>query len=127
LAPAESGGSLKILPRRANMFWNKKTNGTHGEVYNSPKDIPQILGQYLVVNLAKNADWVWRLKATTVQHGDNKDVFDFRIFDPAGVDYQKFKIKDYNSFGDHPELILFEGWYNKRTFEIHIKEMAKAA
>jgi hypothetical protein len=32
-----------------------------------------------------------------------------------------FKIKDYSSLSERPEFILFEGKFNKETFQVNIK------
>jgi hypothetical protein len=108
------------------MFWNKKSDGNNGEKLSGPKDIPQILGQHLVVKMGKNPDWVWALKATLKQRGEKKNAFDVRVFEQRKADEKKIKIKDYNSFAEHPELILFEGWFDKENFGIQIEEKSKA-
>jgi hypothetical protein len=104
------------------MFWGKKANGL-----TSPKGIPDVVGRYLVVSLGKNPDWVWNLKAVMRSNGADKDTFEVRVFDPSRVAERGIKVADYNTFDQHPEMILYEGWFNKRTFESKIQEMGKAA
>jgi len=36
-----------------------------------------------------------------------------RVFSAAQAVSKKVVAKDYNSFPEHPELILYEGWFNK--------------
>lgn len=42
-----------------------------------------------------------------------KGTFDVRVFDGIQAISQKITIKDYNSLTEHPELILYEDWFNK--------------
>ncbi|MGB9700229.1 MAG: hypothetical protein ACPL5I_12690 [Thermodesulfobacteriota bacterium] len=102
------------------MFWGKKKNGLL-----PPKSIPDCVGRYLVVNLGQNPDWVWNLKAVLRSKGEDKDSFEVRVFDPIKVPGKGIKIRDYNTLDDHPELILYEGWFNKRTGEVKIEAKGK--
>ena len=103
------------------MFWNKKNNGLP-----PPKSIPDAVGRYLVVNQGKNPNWVWNLKAVLRPKGDDKDSFDVRVFDQARMAGQTVKIKDYTSLDEHPDLILFEGCFNNRTFEVKLESKTKS-
>jgi hypothetical protein len=102
------------------MFWGRKKNGLL-----PPKGIPDYVGRYLVVNLGKNPDWVWNLKAVMRSKTEDKDAFDVRVFDPAQVSEKGLKIRDYHSLDEHPDLILYEGWFNKRTGEVKIEAKEK--
>jgi hypothetical protein len=104
---------------REKMFWKKKSEGGN---LPGPKDIPELVGRHLVVALKQDPDWVWRLKGVVRPHPENKDVNDVRVFDEAGVAKNSFKIKDYDSFNQFPEAVLFEGWFNKKTLQADIKD-----
>jgi hypothetical protein len=108
----------KLKKGGAVMFWGKN-NG--GEKLSPPKNIPEAVGRYLVVGLGKNPDWVWNLKATLRNNDKDKDVFEVRVFDQSKAASQKIRVQDYTSLSDHPELILYEGWFNKKTFEVKIE------
>jgi hypothetical protein len=99
------------------MFGKKNSNG---EKMSPPKNIPEAIGRYLVVSLGKDPDWVWNLKAVMKDRGNEKDVFEVRVFDQSQAASRQIKVKDYNSFNEHPELILYEGWFNKKTFEVKV-------
>ncbi len=99
------------------MFWNKSSNG---EKMPPPKNIPEPVGRHLVVGLGKDPDWVWNLKAVMKNRENEKDVFEVRVFDQSQAASRQIKVKDYNSFDAHPELILYEGWFNKKTFEVKV-------
>jgi hypothetical protein len=102
------------------MFWSKKANGLF-----PPKTIPDPVGRYLVVSLGKNPDWVWNLKAAMRSNGADKDTFEVRVFDAAQAADKGIKVHDYHTFDEHPEMILYEGWFNKRTFEAKIQGRGK--
>ncbi len=103
------------------MFWSKKTNGLF-----PPKSIPDAVGRYLVVSLGKNPDWVWNLKAVMRSNGGDKDLFEVRVFDASQAADKGIKVRDYHTFDEHPEMILYEGWFNKRTFESKIQAKEKS-
>jgi hypothetical protein len=35
-------------------------------------------------------------------------------------------VKDYNSLDEHPDLILYEGWFDKKSMKVQIKEKERA-
>ena len=98
------------------MFWKlwKKTHTTGGppkakeEKLPRPKDIPEPVGRYLVVNLQKNPDWVWNLKGAVRQRQEGQYAFDVRVFDEKEASEKRVNVKNYTSLDEHPELILFE-------------------
>lgn len=115
-------------------FWKKSEASTVAgkpEKLPRPKDLPESIGMYMVVSMKKNPDWVWTLKAVMLDKPDSKDVKDIRIYDPAKTAAAKVFVKNYRSFDAHPELTLFEGWFNRRSRKFEIHEMpvpqAKAA
>ena len=117
------------------MFWNKWIKKSGHSAPQRPKlmppvDLPQQVGQYLVVKLGKDPDWVWDLKAVVKPaEGGKKSARRFRVYDPVQAAKQWIKIHNYHSLDDYPDLILFEGDYDKDThavsFSVH--EPARAA
>jgi hypothetical protein len=57
----------------------------------------------------------------------DKQIVDIRIFDPKDAVISDLKIRDYNSLDDFPEMILFEGSFNKNTGWIDIKRITDKA
>ena len=49
-----------------------------------------------------------------------------RIFDENLAVQGHVKITDYASLEEHPDLIIFEGWYNKKTKKAEIKHRKAA-
>ena len=105
-------------------FWQKKPEqvSTEPKVVKlpGPKSIPEPVGRHLVVQLGKDPDWVWKLEAVVRQRPESKSAFDIRVFDRNQTESNKLRIINYNSFDAHPELILFEGWYDKKSMKVEI-------
>ena len=80
-----------------------------------PKDIPQPIGQSLVINHKKEPDWVWNLKAVTRSYSDDPNLMEFRVYDSGEVSSHGVVVKNFNSFEAHPELVLYSGMLNKKT------------
>jgi hypothetical protein len=113
-------------------FWKKNAlprdlNNSTLEKLSKPKDIPVQIGMHLVVNMKKSPDWVWSLRAVERTKTTNETVAEFRIFDPAQTVAAKVGVKDYYSLSEHPELILFEGWLDRKKKGLEVKENKTAA
>ena len=109
------------------MFWEKRPTGESrgAEKLPGPKEIPELVGRHLVVELKQNPDWVWRLKGVVRRRPDNKDVFDFRVFDDTKAAEKKLKVRDYHHIAGYPELILYAGWFDKRSMQVQIESVQK--
>ena len=108
-------------------FWkkNKSTkepNVTTLEKLSRPKDLPDQIGMHLVAKMGKSPDWVWTLKAVERKKIANKQLVEFRLFDPRKAGSGKVVVKDFYSLDEHPELIAFEGWMDKKLRKLEIKE-----
>ena len=90
------------------------------------KDIPETVGRHLVVKLHKDPDWVWSLKGVVKRRQpDAKTAFDVRVFDERDAASKRVSVKNYKTLDEHPELILFSGWYDKKTLQVHVEEHGK--
>jgi hypothetical protein len=89
------------------MFWKKSKSGLPG-----PKGLPNPVGRDIVTELGGNPDRIWNLMAVMRPKEGEKDSFEVRVFDPAQAASQKIAVKDYDSLTEHPELILYEGWFD---------------
>lgn len=106
------------------MFWKKQ--GTGAAALPGPKEIPELVGRYLVVEKKRDPDWVWKLKGVVRPNpSKGKKSFDIRVFDDAAVATAGVKVKDYTSFDDHPEMVLFEGWFDKDSLKVVVEEVSK--
>ena len=114
------------------MFWKKKPatgepSEPKAEKLPGPRSIEELVGRHLVVDLKQNPDWVWKLRSVVRRRAGGKHRFDFRVFNEAQVAAKKVKVKNYTSFDNHPELILYQGWFDKVSMEVHFEEQKKMA
>jgi len=101
------------------MFWKKKPGELPG-----PKGISQMLVTYLMTEMKQNPEWLWKLKTVMRPRAEGKDVFDFRVFDEAQVAAKKVTVKDYTSLDEHPDLILYQGRFDKKSGMVQIEKKA---
>jgi hypothetical protein len=80
-----------------------------------PKDVPDAVGQQLVVTHKENPDWAWTLKSVMKPDGVGKNVFHVRVFSDSMAGAARVKIQDYTTLDAHPELVLYEGVYDKKS------------
>ena len=91
-----------------------------------PKDLPMPVGRDIVVQFKKEPDWVWSLRTVVRKNPTGKKVFDVRVFSERTAAEKNVKVRDYTSLDEHPELILFEGWFDEESAETHIVERKTA-
>jgi len=90
----------------------KKKNPDGSEKLPGPKRIPDPIGQSLVVTFKEDPNWTWSLKAV-MKPDKNKDSFFIRVYSDSMAVSSKVSVKDYHSLDEHPDLILYEGSYDK--------------
>ena len=112
------------------MFWKKSKTGEpsqpKSENLPGPRSIEELVGRHIIVDLKQNPDWVWNLNSVVRRREGGKHRFDFRVFDEPQVTAKKVKVKDYTSFDKYPELILYQGWFDKVSMEVHFEDKPKA-
>jgi hypothetical protein len=107
-------------------FWKKRLTQAEqrkAERLRKPQVLPQAVGRELIVQLGKNPDWVWGLKSVVRKSQRGKHRYNVRVFNQAAA--MGISVVNYSSLDDHPELILFEGWYDRKSWKADIKEMVK--
>ena len=107
-------------------FWKKKSatvepSEAREEKLSKPKDIPEPVGRYLVVDLGKDPDWVWKLKSVVHRQAE-KHRYDVRVFDELQARAKRVSVRNYTTLDEHPELILFEGWYDMKSNTAYVEE-----
>ncbi len=95
------------------MFWKKKTDADGKPKLPGPTGIPELAGRHMVVEMHKDPDYVWKLRAVNRPVG--KKDFYCRVFDDADLNKAKLQVKDWTSLDGHPELIVWEGYYDKNA------------
>ncbi|MEE4359397.1 MAG: hypothetical protein V2I97_23195 [Desulfococcaceae bacterium] len=104
-------------------FWEKKAGAD--AKFPKPQELPSGVGRNLVVNMKYDPDWVWNLKALVLPKENHKGGFYFRIYDPDIARAKSVTVKDYHSLENAKELILFEGWYDKNSWDMEIRDLKK--
>jgi hypothetical protein len=108
-------------------FWKTDNkNGPRPSKLPKPKDLPERIGIHMVTQLKLDPDWVWSLKGV-VRPATEKNNFEIRIFDPKEAVISDMVVRDYNSLDDNPEMILFEGGFNKNTGWVDLRRTAAKA
>lgn len=101
-------------------FWKHDQQTAPGqagpEKLSKPKEIPGPVGRELVVKYGQDPDFIWNLKSVSRPQPEKKHCFDVRVFSESQAATAQIRVKDFHSLDDHPELILFEGWYNNREY-----------
>ncbi len=88
------------------MFWR----GKEGEVkLPGPKWILRPVGTYMVLQMHKDPNWVWNLKAV-LRPTDKKKAFYCRVFDLGQTVKSNINVENWTSLDGHPELIEWEGY-----------------
>ncbi|NQU62856.1 MAG: hypothetical protein HQ517_01030 [SAR324 cluster bacterium] len=99
----------------------KSFNNSRHNQQTPPKDLPQPLGSYLVVNRSMNPDEVWKWKCV-IRPRAIKNQYDFRIFNPVAAKNKNVRVMGFDSLDAHPDLILHQGWHDKHenqtTFDL---------
>jgi hypothetical protein len=108
-------------------FWRKNQSAPDGSnapkiKMPGPKELPEAIGIYLVTHEKSDPDWTWSLKCVLRRHPDKKSSYDFRVFNPIQREIEAICIKNYTSLDNHPELILFQGSFDKGTYKVELKK-----
>ena len=106
------------------MFWNHKQAEEGKEKLPGPKGIPGPVGSYMVVQMKKDPDWVWQLRGVARPAGKKK-AFYCRVFSEAQVAQAGVNVKSWTSLDDHPDLILWEGYFDKQTNTVRDEKFVK--
>jgi len=105
-------------------FWQKNDTLQEFPGQSKPKDLPQAVGRYLVVDVKMDPDWVWTLKAVTRRREEDHNIKDIRIFDPTEANTGGLQIRNFNSLDAHPDRVLYEGWVNTKTNQLELRANA---
>ena len=113
-------------------FWQKKDTAeapSGGKIkrLDRPRDLPQEVGRYLVVDQGLDPDWAWSLKCVRKPRETSKSTFDIRIFSSTTVANHGVKVSDYTSLDNHMDLVIFTGWYDKNTQSVQLERLIKKA
>ena len=109
-------------------FWEKKSESEKSSQQKAkklprPRAIPEAVGRYLVVQMTKDPNWVWSLRSVIrKREGESPSSYHFRLYEDGKVAGKGVIVKDFNSFDAHPDLVLFQGWFDKKSMEVHMEK-----
>lgn len=92
-------------------FWEKDGNGK----LSGPKQMPGPVGRELVIHSGSDPDWVWNLKCVERPKDGVQNCYEVRIFDENAAAQKGIAVRNYTSMDQAPDLILFEGWYDRKS------------
>jgi len=87
-----------------------------------PKSMPDLVAKYLIEKLGRSSDWVWRLMVVIRPNPKGEKAFDVRVFAPYEATEKRINVKNYATLDEHPELVLFEGWFDKAAKQAELVE-----
>jgi hypothetical protein len=87
-----------------------------------PKEIPGLVQNHLVAERKIDPDLVRILKAVVCGSPKGGKAFDIRIFDGSEAGVKKIQVKDYTSLDEHPDLIIYEGWFDETAKQVELEE-----
>ncbi|MDH5770761.1 MAG: hypothetical protein OEZ25_05695, partial [Candidatus Bathyarchaeota archaeon] len=117
------------------MFWKKepvtegqaKAQKPKVEKLAGPKQIPAVVGKYLIAEFKIDPDLVGIFKAVLRKSPKAKRAFDCRIFDESEAEASEVQIKDYTSLDKHRDLVLYEGWFDEESKRVELQEKKKVS
>ena len=111
------------------MFWKKKSADEEGkkEKLSGPSEIPSPVQNYLVAEIKMDPDLVKLLKALIRKGETGEAPLDLRVFDNSEAQARQIEVKDYTSLDEHPELIIYEGWFDESSKQVKLAEKKKVS
>ena len=106
------------------MFWGKKSPKGEERV-SGPREIPEVVQQYLVTEKQMGADLAKLLRVVLRKSTTEDTGFHIRVFDDSEAIAKKVQVKDYSSLDESPDLILYEGWLNEGGKQVKLEEKNK--
>lgn len=105
----------------------KRVESPKVEKLPGPRQIPGVVEKYLIAEYKMDADIVRILKSVIRRRPQAERAFDCRIFDQPEAEANEVEINDYNTLDQHPDLILYEGWFNEDSKQVEMAEKRKVS
>ena len=110
-------------------FWKKGSSKEpeKAKKYPKPKELPEAVGRKLVVNLKVDPDEAWSLRYVSRPSEIKPGGQDFRLFAPNKTAKAGLFVRDWSSLDDNPDLILYEGHFNRSSKTVELWDTTKSA
>jgi len=90
-----------------------------------PRQIPGLVEKHIIAEYKMDPELVRILKAVVHTRSTEEGVFNIRVFDESEALAKKIQVKDYTSLDEHPDLIIYEGWFDERSKRVELEEKKK--
>lgn len=90
-----------------------------------PKEIPEIVAKHLTEKMKMTPMFVQILKAVMYPDSRSEKASKIRIFDESETAVKKIKVQNYVTLDQYPNMILYEGWFDKKTKQVELEEKRK--
>ena len=90
-----------------------------------PKKISGPVEKYLISQYKWDPNLMVIINMVVRKSPKAEKAFDCRIFDPSEAESTGVQVKDYTSLDGHPELILYEGWFDEGSKQVELAEKKK--
>ena len=112
------------------MLWKKKSviekpPQPKVEKLPGPKPMPGLVEKHLIAEYKMDPGLAQILKSVVRRSPKAEKALDCRIFDESEAEAREVQIKDYTSLDEHPELILYEGWFDDESKHVELEEKKK--
>jgi hypothetical protein len=105
------------------MFWSKKSvKDEDKKKLPGPGLIPGPVQKQLVGEYKMDPELVQLLKAVVRARQDDQRGVDFRVFDQSEAKAKGIDVLDYTTIDQHPDLVLYDGWFDQSTKELRMQE-----
>ena len=91
----------------------------------APRQIPGLVQKHLIADYKMDADLARILKAVVHARSTEEGVFNIRVFDESEAIAKKIEVKDYTSLDQHPDLTIYEGWFDEKSRRVKLEERKK--
>jgi len=114
------------------MFWKKEPaveepSKLKVEKMPEPKQIPGLVEKHIIAEYKMDPDLTRILKAVVRASSTEEGVFNIRVFDESETLAKKIQVKDYTSLDNHPDLIIYEGWFDEKSKRVELEEKKKVS
>lgn len=100
-------------------FWKKQapdgSGGAQAIKLEKPRELPEPVGRKMVVDLKLDPDFVWSLKCVSRPVEGRPKAKEIRIYNPVKANQVGVVVKNWTSFDDRPELVMYTGYYDKAS------------
>lgn len=102
-----------------------KTENSKAEKLGGPKPISPVVEKYITTEYKMDPDLAKLLKTVTRRSSTEAAGLNIRLFDESEAIAKKVQVKNYTSLDEHPDLIIYEGWFDEKSKRVKLEEKKK--